>query len=350
MSGVLARPPALVAAARHGLGQLRAPVRLDHEQAMVVVTLARHDHITGFLEAAVIAGEVLVDDEVAAAISASWRQELLACAVLEALAVRTAATLDSAEIRWRLTKGAALAHLDYPDVSLRTFGDVDIIVHPDDWLASLQVLKTAGLCRAAGELGAGYDRRYGKGATLTTTDGLEVDLHRRLAIGRFGVTSHTEDLFQSSAFITLAGRQVPVLVPELRLLHACFHATLGGFRRLRAFRDVAQLVLYSDVDWRSTFDHARRWRSEPVVAAALVDTWRVLDLDPSHPSVTAAQTTETSRGDRRALAVFGEERPFRSQALTALPRLPFYEVPRYLWSLTAPRLALGGTMFRSADE
>ena len=57
-----------------------------------------------------------------------------------------------------------------------------------------------------------------------------------------------------------------------------------------------------------------------------------------------------SRGDRRALAVFNDERPFRNQALTAVPRLPFYDIPRYLWSLSAPRLTRRRGLSRPADE
>lgn len=337
MSPRMARPPALVVAAHHGLGPPSTPVQLEHADALMVVALAQHDHLTGFLAAAVLAGEVIVDDEVAEAIGTAWHEELMACVVLEALAVRTAEILDAADVKWRLTKGAALAHLDYPDPSLRTFGDVDVIVHPDDWLKSLDVLRIGGMRREAASLGENYDRRYGKGATLSTAEGLQIDLHRRLAIGRFGVTSHTEDLFQQAAFFTLAGHAIPVLAPEHRLLHACYHASLGGFRRLRAFRDVAQLILMSGVDWLETVESAKRWKAEAVVAAAVIETWMVFGLEES-TAHDWARNVKISVGDLRALRVFESERPFSAQALTAVPRLPVLEVPAYLWALGRHRL------------
>ena len=343
MSPRMARPPALVVAAQHGLRSSAAAVKLEHDEAMAVLALARHDHLTGFLAAAVMAGEVLVDDEVAGAIVSSWHEELMACVVLEALAVRTAATLDAAALRWRLTKGAALAHLDYPDPTLRTFGDVDLVVHPDDWLASLDVLRHAGMRREAEGLGDLYDRRYGKGATLTSPEELEVDLHRRLAIGRFGVTSRTEDLFQHADAVTLAGRSIPVLTSEHRLLHACYHATLGGFRRLRAFRDVAQLILVTGANWVETVESAKRWKAEAVVAAAVIETWTALGLADSEVH-DWARNVKISVGDRRALRVFENERPFSAQALTALPRLPVLQVPVYLWVLGRHRVRPAGVM------
>ena len=331
------RAPALVAAARHGLVASSPPILLNSIDAQVVIHLARHDHLTGFLASAVTDGAVEVDEPTAIAIFASWHEELLACTILEALTVRTAKLLDSAEIEWRLTKGAAVAHLDYTDPSVRTFGDVDIIIHPAHWATAVELLSSHGYRRDAVPLAGDYDRRYGKGATFETNDGLEIDLHRRLAIGRFGVSSHMEDLFDGDESIMLAGRSIPVLTPETRLLHACYHASLGGFRRLRAFRDVAQLVIVSQVDWERTFAIARRWRAEAVVAAALVESWTVLDLEPGHLALKRAIAVHPSRSDKRSLQVFAEERPFRDQALTAVARLPLHEVPLYLWSLASHR-------------
>jgi hypothetical protein len=331
--------PVLVSAARHGLGPRTPPVVLDATAADGVLARARFDHLTGFLAIAVLAGVVTVDDDgLRSALWQQWHGELLTCVRIEALAVRTAELLDTAGISWRLTKGAALAHLDYPDPAVRTFGDVDLIVHPSDWSAAVGLLSASGYRRETAALPGGYDARYGKGATVTTADGLEVDLHRRFAIGRFGVTARMEALFTSSGDVELAGRTMPVLDPAGRLLHACFHAALGGFRGLRAFRDVAQLVLVTGADWPATFSVARSWRAEAVVASAIRESWDRLELDIEHPAHARAVSTTTSRSDQRVLRMFARESTFRSQALSALRRLPPYEVPRYLWSLGRPKL------------
>jgi len=312
---------------------------LDAKAAHDVLARARFDHVTGFLASAVLAGVVIAqDDDVTSGLWRQWRAELLLCVRLEALAVRTAGILDAAGINWRLTKGAALAHLDYPDPSMRTFGDVDLVVHPSDWPAAFRLLTGNGYRREAGTLPHGYDARYGKGATLKSDDGLEVDLHRRFAIGRFGVAARMESVFDSSSSIELAGRRIPVLEPASRLLHACFHAVLGGFRRLRAFRDVAQLILVTGADWRRTFAIARSWKAEAVVASAIIDSWNRLQLEVDHPAHARAESTVVSRGDQRVLEMFARGSTFRSQALSALRRLPPHEVPRYLWSLGQPRL------------
>lgn len=334
--------PALVSAVRHGLDQEPHPTTLESVHATNVLRRASFDRVTGFLAAAVIDGLVNVEDaEVVDDLHRQWRDELRMCVRLEALLVQTAEILDD-EVRWRLTKGAALAHLDYPDPSLRTFGDIDLVVHPDDWTAATSRLAAHSYRRASTALPGRYDSRWGKGATFVTESGIELDLHRRFAIGRFGVASTMEDLFRDGDDdIALAGRSIPVLDPANRLLHACYHATLGGFRRLRAFRDVAQLILVSGADWRKTFATARAWQAEAVVVAGITECWKRLDLDTSHPAHLHATGTAISRTDRKALQPFTDERRFRSQALTALSRLPRRDVPSYLWVLSRHRLRRG---------
>jgi hypothetical protein len=328
----------LVAAARFGLGE-SPPVVLQAETAQEVLFRARFDRLTGFLAAAVLAGAVTSDhDPVRSALWQQWHDELRTCVRLEALAVRTGELLDTAGINWRLTKGAALAHLDYPDPSVRTFGDVDLAVHPSDWSAAFRLLCANGYRRETPTLPGDYDSRYGKGATLKAADDLEVDLHRRFAIGRFGVTARMEAVFASSDAVELAGRPMPVLDPAGRLLHACFHAALGGFRGLRAFRDVAQLLLVTGADWEATYGVARSWQAEAVVTAAIRESWDRLGLDIDHPAHTHALSNSVSRADQRVLQLFARGSAFRSQALSALRRLPPSEVPRYLWSLGRPKV------------
>lgn len=310
---------------------------ISDDDARGVLARARFDRTTGFLAAALLDGTVEASDGTLEAVSDDWHGALFGVVLVEAFAVRTAATLDDAGVRWRLTKGAALAHLDYRNqLSERTFGDVDLMIHPDDWTVALAALTAAGLRRPAPELRSGYDRRFGKGATLTDVREWEIDLHLRFAIGRFGVRARMEELYERGDQIELAGRMIPVLAGPDRLLHACHHLVLGGFSSLRVARDVAQLVLVSEVDWEASVATAERWRADAVVASGIVQAWERLELEIDHPAHRWAVRHPISGGDARAIAIFTEERSFRSQALTAVPALPWQRIPGYLWALAVP--------------
>jgi hypothetical protein len=301
-----------------------------------LVGLAHIDRLDGLLVRSIEVGELEIDEQGAADARHAWHESLVASVTIEALAVRVTDRLRAAGLRFAITKGPAVAHLDYPDPALRPFGDVDVVIHPADWRAALGVFEAGGLHREVPELRPGFDDRFGKGATYCDPAGWEVDVHRRFSIGRFGVGAEMAELFDRLDHIELAGREVPVLGREDRLLHACFHASLGGFRGLRAFRDVAQLVVVSGADWERTVETARRWRAEAVVVAALLDTWERLELEVGHPAIAWARTTPVDRRDRRALAVFAAERPFRYQAATAMSALPWGQRLPYAWALAVP--------------
>jgi hypothetical protein len=323
---------ALQAAARFGLADPVAPppvLTIADSGRWQMIT--RIDRMGGLLSSAIEAGHVVADDEASDRVADIWHQQLIASVVVEALVVRTAEVLDEAGVTWRLTKGAAVAHLDYPDPALRPFGDADVLVHPADWASAVHALVESGCRRQRPELGPGWDDRFGKGATLNSPEGLEIDLHRRFAIGRFGVRSRMDDLYGVGDSIELAGRSIPTLDGPGRLLHSCHHAALGGFRHYRAHRDVAQQLLVTEVDWRATVEIASAWRVKAVVARAITDTWQVLGLDVEHPAHAWAASTRISRPDRWALDVFAAEKPFRQQALTAVGAMPCNEAPAYLW-------------------
>src|SRR5947209_7668867 len=151
--------PALVAAARHGVASNESRVTVSRADADYMLGCVRTDRLGGLLAQAVTAGIVELDSDTDKALTEEWRSELKACVQLEALGARTAALLDDAGIAWRLSKGAALAHLDYRDPTLRTFGDVDIVVHPDHWVDAFTMLSAHGWRRQGATLPGGYDDR-----------------------------------------------------------------------------------------------------------------------------------------------------------------------------------------------
>jgi hypothetical protein len=339
----MAEHPALVAAVSFGIPGVERVVEIPREVASDILGVAHVDRLAGFLGRALCAGLVRADEETAHHIEDMWHKQLAASVAAEALALRVAVVLDTAAVAWRLTKGPALAHLDYGDPSLRTFGDVDVVVALRDWTRALAALGRAGITRRHPELRRGFDIRYGKGATLQDRNGLEVDAHLRFAIGRYGLTSCMDDVFERADQLAVGGSLLPVLAADHRLVHACFHAVLGGRRHLRALRDVAQLLLVTGVDTSSVLALARRWRAEAVVAAAVDECWSVFGLADHHHEVHAWATDyPVDQREQHLLDVFRHERSFRAQALTGLGVLPWLRRPHYLWSLAGPTFDLLG--------
>jgi Uncharacterised nucleotidyltransferase len=325
----------LIRAAVHGLphvGPVEAPLVADDPHALVAA--ARHQRLEGFLAAAVADGVVEVPDH--DSVTDAHRQALAHCLRVEAHLLRVAEGFQAAGISFRVLKGPALAHLDYPDPSLRTFGDLDVLVPPGQLSDAVTVLRYGGHRVIHPPVSMGWARRFAKSITLQGLDGIEVDLHRSLADGRFGLTVDHDDLFAGTTPFTLAGQPLLALDPPRRLVHACYHAVLGGARGPRARRDVAQLLCVTGADLDEAIAVARRWQAEAVLAHGILDAVNLLAVDPDHPAVAWARSVDIPADQARAIdltTVAGFDRV----ALTGLAAVqgPVHKV-RYLAPLVLP--------------
>ena len=245
-----------------------------------------------------------------------------ACVRLERVAVEVIGDLDAGGVETRLLKGAALARLDYANPSWRSFGDVDLLVRSADYDTAVTLLCTAGARRRSAEPRPGFDRRFGKGVCMIRPDGVQIDLHRTLATGPFGLTVETGALFDDPDVVTIGTRGVAALDRDRRFLHACFHAVLGDFPpRLTALRDVAHLLVTGPVDVERVQALARRWRAGVVVATAVATAWTTFGLRRS-PAVEWAFTYVPSRYERSALGAYlGSGRSYARQMVAALPAI-----------------------------
>jgi hypothetical protein len=82
--------------------------------------------------------------------------------------------LRDSGIRVMLVKGAMFADRIYPKAALRTFGDVDLLVHPDDMAAARQALAQNGLrYHAEPDRGGYFEEKW----TLEAADNILFELH-----------------------------------------------------------------------------------------------------------------------------------------------------------------------------
>lgn len=230
-------------------------------------------------------------------------QALARVLVLEATLVRLAEVLEHAGVRFRVLKGPAVAHLDYPDPAWRDFGDLDLLIHPDDLDRTITVLADYGYVRRFPEPRAGFDRRFTKSVSMANADGLEFDLHRTFAPGLFGLRVQVAMLWDTPPErFRLGGRTLDALAAEERLIHACYHASLGNVPpRLVPLRDVAQLLLDGKVDATRVRKLAAAWQGEGVVAQAITMAWRAFGLTDTVELSRWAEQYEPGTRERRDL-------------------------------------------------
>ena len=312
--------------AAHGLGD-RAPIAaepLEDRAWRQLLRTVSAQRLHGLAARAAADGVLAVTEDQASELVELEAHAAASAVLLERALIDTASTLAAAGVPVRVLKGAAVAHLDYPDPALRLFGDIDVLMRSAHVERGIATLVDAGCTRAVAELASGFDRRFGKGATLRRPDGAEVDVHRILVSGSFGLRFESDTLFHSEESFQVGGVQLPALGRTHRFLHACYHAALGNpVPRLVPVRDVAQMARHPAFDWGAALDEAGRWRGEAVVARALDLCSGLLGVELDDGLVAWASSFEPSARDRRAIAAcLSEDGRFARQAIGALPDVP----------------------------
>lgn len=329
----------VTAVAGFGLSAMsdRAPLRVDQASWSAFVSAVDSGRVVGHLAEAVRRGEIVLDEEQRDEVADRHLRWMVRTLRLEALMLEVIEMFDAASVEHRVLKGPAAARLDYPDPSHRCFGDVDLLVRSSDIDAATALLATAGLERRYAEPRPGFDRRFSKGAAFVAPDGMELDLHRTLALGPFGLTIDLDELWSRRVEVEIGGRRMYALSDEMRFLHACYHAALGDRTpRLVALRDIAQHIERASFDPETVIRIARTWRGEPVLARAL---GLVADAFGTEQPVlgTWVAAWTPGRTERRALASYlNPDVGYAARCLVSVRVVPLRQKPAFLFALLAP--------------
>lgn len=217
--------------------------------------------------------------------------------------------LDNRGISALAWKGPTLAAAAYGDVTLRTFGDLDLVVAPRTIGAALEALTEIGYVRQY-ELTPVQTRalRRGNHEEKMVRDGELVELHWQLAKSVFRIGLHFDALWERRGSILIAGCPIPVLAPEDLLLSLCVHGSTHAWKRLLWISDVAQVVRAVDLDWRQVLDRAEALGINRSVRVALRLAEGLLDA----PLPTAVANWVSADSEVETLASHVAQEMFRS--------------------------------------
>ena len=319
--------PALLAVAAYGLkGTLRefpAEPLSDRDWSRLIEHV-RTQRLSGLLMAAVDDGALPVTDTQRESARDEHVAAMTHVLLLEDFLINSVQLFADAGIRTRVLKGSAVAHLDYGDPSLRPFVDIDLLVESDAFDDATHTLYQAGHRRYYAEIRPGYDRRFGKGVSFVSPDGLELDLHRTFAMGPFGLTVDLDMLWGSEQRFGLGGAELSALGPEERLLHACYHAALGDWPpRLLPHRDVAEMLLYGHCEEERLLRVSAEWGGQAVISRAIATAWELFDIADVTALSAWASRFRVDERNRSRLAVYTDgNTSYAAKSLASVAVLP----------------------------
>jgi hypothetical protein len=301
--------------------------------------------LTGLLAAVVHDGDLPATPEQRHQARAGHAAAMHRCLQLEADLIWIADLFDRCGVRYRVLKGSAFAHLDYPDPALRAFIDIDLLTPGEHYEAAVDALTSVGYERTFRELRPGFDRRFGKGASFTGPVGHEVDLHRTFVSGPYGLTVDLDDVWRSSDRFEIAGRSFETLDPDQRFLHACYHAAIGKIGgRLGPLRDLAGMLQRpgNGVRIDRALGLSARWKSTAVVARAVNMAWEAFALTETPLSRWARDFSPSDR-DRQALRTYLDpDMGEAARSYVAIRAIPGARAKAaFAWALAFPSRSYG---------
>ncbi len=238
-------------------------------------------------------------------------------------------------IDYLVIKGPAVAHLDEVDPSLRSFGDLDLLVSGHSMDRALDVLARHGAIRARPARRPGFDARFGKSVGTRFGDRVEVDVHRSLCWGAHGFRIPLERLVAEPDHLVISGRAFTAPKRVHRALHACYHAIVGSPRpHLRTIRDLGWYLSSPDLRPDVLGPEAHLWRGEAVLAEAVQVTLTTLGLDLPEweawleSAVIDVAERQLLEQDRRPTS-----KPFR---WTAVRELSWPDRAAFIWAVAVP--------------
>ena len=196
---------------------------------------------------------------------------------------RILATFEAAGVPVISFKGPALALLAYPNLALREFGDLDLLVRPADVFRARNVLAGEGYelrFSSGGDTDAALLRSGNQQTDLVNGRGMLIDLHWGLLHEMFSFQLPVDELFESAQAEYREGLSFLSLSPEHLLLYLCAHGTKHCWLNLRELLDVVcHLQTAQKLDWGLCMRLAESVNCELVLKHSLLLAEQVLGLE-----------------------------------------------------------------------
>lgn len=233
-------------------------------------------------------------------------------------------TFQAAGIAAMPFKGVVLGASVYGEMTARSAGDLDLLIHYRDLQGATGILKRRGytLTTKVLEDGSPEAEHYFEYHFEREADGMVLELRWKLELTqpRFQQVLGMDWVWPRRRTVKLAGVDVPTLDPVSALLVLCMHGSKHVWSRLMWICDVAKLLEGEpDIDWAFARQEANRvglWRC---LALGVLLAHRVAGAPvPAH----VLEDFESNRAVRR-LATFFERYMLEDPGMMPAGRVPY---------------------------
>ncbi len=238
-------------------------------------------------------------------------------------------------------KGPVLAAQAYGDSSVRSYGDLDLLVRQPDIRRATELMIGSGYQAAVSPSAIDAGKIPGQYLFSKPDAKLLVELHNDLTLRYFPRPLPIEDFFARQILVRLDAHEVTAPCVEDELVLICIHGAKHFWERLSWIADVAGLVLrQTNIDWERAASSARRVQAEHLLHAGLHLAVDVLHAElPEAVSSRMRKDTAAAKLAARVLrwlpaAGYAPPSLFERAAFRLRMRGSFLAAPAYLLRLS----------------
>lgn len=177
-------------------------------------------------------------------------------------------------------KGPALAQQIYGDITLRSFVDLDIIVHKEDVLRAKEVLISQDYqpeIALDSKQESAFLRSECEYNFNHKTSGIRLEVHWRINPSCYCIDFNVFDVWPRLRRMVIEGKSVLTFSPEDQLIALCIHGARHNWKEKKHICDVAALVENSkDLDLEKALSYAQKRHFERIVLLGLLLAERYL--------------------------------------------------------------------------
>lgn len=167
-------------------------------------------------------------------------------------------------------KGPVLAAQAYADPSVRTYGDLDLLVRQRDIRRATELMIASGYEPAVSLAAIDAGKIPGQYLFCRTDSNLLVEFHNDLTLRYFPRPLPIEEFFVRQIRVPLDAHETPAPSVEDELVLVCIHGAKHFWERLSWIADVAGLVSQqTNIDWERAALTARTVQSEHLLYTGL---------------------------------------------------------------------------------
>ncbi len=159
-------------------------------------------------------------------------------------------------------KGPALAQMAYGDITLRQFGDLDILIKKRDRSQMIDLLLKENYIPEI-DLKEGTKETFLKSVNVIAfykrSTGIRVEIHWELLSRNYAIDWEEGTLWHKQGSTQINHKKIPVLPVEQQLLYLCAHGAKHLFERLEWICDIDRSIRSNpDIDWQHLMNEAKK--------------------------------------------------------------------------------------------